>query len=497
MMTGMYPDRHGVFSNMQLIPGSDPTPWQWESSFLHCSDIFRAAKETGKTTAAVFWPVTAGNPAIDYHIADYWAQSDDETIRQAFARAGASEEVLRIADRHMHLFAGCEREHPQRDAFGMACAADIVEQFQPDLLLVHPANIDAARHAGGVFGPHIQTALDQLNDWIEGIGQAARRAGTLEDTDFFLVSDHGQRSVCRNIGLNVLFAEKGLIRLDDQGQVVDWDVWCLSNGMSALVFLKNPQDQTMLARVQGLLEGWMAEGVYGFSRIYTAHQAQKEQRFGGPFSFVLETDGYTAFGDFCTRPLVRSLTQIPGVSHVEMTVNGEALTDSLGSVVGPMTADMFIDNAGNEINAYEKTRIKLYFANASGDGLVESLVTRVYSTNISMEKLVVEQLVAGPGEDSPDSYPVLNPNTRVLGVTVKDGTCYVNFDDGFLTQTNNTTGEVVIYAIANSLIELPNVNKVQIAVNGRTDLIYRETFDLSTIFDRNLDLVYNSDGEEE
>lgn len=27
MMTGMYPDRHGVFSNMQLIPGSDPTPW--------------------------------------------------------------------------------------------------------------------------------------------------------------------------------------------------------------------------------------------------------------------------------------------------------------------------------------------------------------------------------------------------------------------------------------------------------------------------------------
>lgn len=308
MMTGMYPDRHGVFSNMQLIPGSDPTPWQWESSFLHCSDIFRAAKEAGKTTAAVFWPVTAGNPAIDYHIADYWAQSDDETIRQAFARAGASEEVLRIADRHMHLFAGCEREHPQRDAFGMACAADIVEQFQPDLLLVHPANIDAARHAGGVFGPHIQTALDQLNDWIEGIGQAARRAGTLEDTDFFLVSDHGQRSVCRNIGLNVLFAEKGLIRLDDQGQVVDWDVWCLSNGMSALVFLKNPQDQTMLARVQGLLEGWMAEGVYGFSRIYTAHQAQKEQRFGGPFSFVLETDGYTAFGDFCTRPLVRSLT---------------------------------------------------------------------------------------------------------------------------------------------------------------------------------------------
>lgn len=90
---------------------------------------------------------------------------------------------------------------------------------------------------------------------------------------------------------------------------------------------------------------------------------------------------------------------------------------------------------------------------------------------------------------------MLNSNTRVLGVTVKDGVCYVNFNDGFLTQTNNVTGEVVIYSIANSLIELPNVNRVQIAVNGKTDLIYRETFDLSTIFDRNLDLVYDGDGE--
>ena len=35
MMTGLYPDKHGVFSNMQLIPGSDPTPWQWNYDFIH------------------------------------------------------------------------------------------------------------------------------------------------------------------------------------------------------------------------------------------------------------------------------------------------------------------------------------------------------------------------------------------------------------------------------------------------------------------------------
>lgn len=187
--------------------------------------------------------------------------------------------------------------------------------------------------------------------------------------------------------------------------------------------------------------------------------------------------------------LVRTMTQINGIDHVAITVNKEALTDSLGMTVGPMTADMFIDNAGNEINAYEKVRLKLYYANETGDKLVETTVPWVYNSNISMEKLVVERIVAGPGTDLEGAYPVINPATKVLGVTVKDGTCYVNLDDGFMTQMYNVTGDVVIYSIVNSLVELSNINKVQITVNGETNLTYRETFSLTTVFDRNLDLV--------
>ncbi len=193
--------------------------------------------------------------------------------------------------------------------------------------------------------------------------------------------------------------------------------------------------------------------------------------------------------------LIRTLTQVAGIDYVSLTVNGEALTDNLGVTVGPMTADMFIDNAGNEINAYEKVRLKLYFANETGDGLVESSVACVYNSNISLEKLVVERLVAGPVEGTQGVYPVVNPSTKVLSVTVKDGTCYVNFDDNFLTQMYNVTGDVAIYAIVNSLVELSNVNKVQIAINGETDVTYRETFHFTTVFDRNLDLVYRTNGE--
>lgn len=190
--------------------------------------------------------------------------------------------------------------------------------------------------------------------------------------------------------------------------------------------------------------------------------------------------------------LVRTMTQVEGVQFVSVTVRSEPLTDTLGNVVGAMTADMFIDNAGDEINAYEKVRLHLYFANAEGTKLVPVTRDIVYNSNISVEKLVIEEMIKGPTEDEMklyDVYPIINPKTKLIGVTVKDGISYANFDDTFLTQIYNVTSEVTIYAFANSLAELSNVNKMQISINGETDVMYRESTSLTTVFERNLGLV--------
>ncbi|MBR2950272.1 MAG: GerMN domain-containing protein [Lachnospiraceae bacterium] len=188
--------------------------------------------------------------------------------------------------------------------------------------------------------------------------------------------------------------------------------------------------------------------------------------------------------------LVRTLTMVPDVSAVAINVEGEMFTDHLGVAVGPMTAEMFIDNAGNEINAYEKVRLHLYFANETGDELVE-LMTQpvVYNSNISLEKLVVEQLIQGPDAEMEGAYPMINPETKLLGVMVKDGVCYVNLDETFLPQYYNVTADVTIYAIVNSLVELSHINKVQFVIDGRTDVVFRENFNLENVYERNLDLM--------
>jgi len=185
--------------------------------------------------------------------------------------------------------------------------------------------------------------------------------------------------------------------------------------------------------------------------------------------------------------LVRTLTQLDKVSYVSMKVRNDPLTDLSGNPIGIMEASMFIDNAGDEINAYERARLTLYFTDETGTKLVEATRSVVYNTNISMEKLVVEELIKGPNSDT--LYPTVNPETKVNNVTVKDGICYVNLNENFLTQMTNVTSEVTVYSIANSLVELPNVNKVQISINGDTEGTYRESIPFSTVFERNLELI--------
>ena len=188
--------------------------------------------------------------------------------------------------------------------------------------------------------------------------------------------------------------------------------------------------------------------------------------------------------------IVRTLTQIEGINTVTFSVLGAPLTDTQGMPIGIMMAESFIDNTDKEFSTYEKATLRLYFANEAGDALKEVTRTVILNDNVSMEKTVMDELIKGPDVESADiSWPTINPQTQIQTVMVKDGVCYVDLDKAFLTQTGNVTGEVAIYSIVNSMAELNNVNKVQISIDGETDVKFRENLNLSTVFERNLDLV--------
>lgn len=198
-------------------------------------------------------------------------------------------------------------------------------------------------------------------------------------------------------------------------------------------------------------------------------------------------------GEVLTRAaIVRTLTQIQGIHYVSFTVEDIPLSNRSGMPVGMMTAEQFLDNSGNEINTEEKVTLCLYFANETGDKLVPVNREVIYNSNISLDKLVMEQLILGVLAEEVEEYhvgAVINPDTKLVSVMVSDGVCYVNLDNTFLTQIANVNPDVTIFAIVNSLVELPNVNKVQFSINGETDFSLKETMSLTETYERNLEIV--------
>lgn len=303
MITGVWPEKHGILGNLQLIPGQMKLPWKWFRKWVKWDeDIFTVAKAAGLTTASVFWPVTGCHPAIDYLIDEYWMQKGDKNIRETFGRAGSSEEVLDIIEEQIQ---DCKiRSHPDTEEFQCRCACEFIRRFRPDLLFMHPGNVDAYRHNNGLLNDVVSRGVEETDAYIGRIMKSVEEAGLLDCTNLVLTSDHGMIDIKRVINVNVLLADAGLIDLDEDGNLRNWEAYCLSGGSMALVYLKNPKDIKIYNLTHELLLNLAREGVYGFTEVFTEPEIRKLEHLGGDFAFALETDGYTSFGNSMVRPLV-------------------------------------------------------------------------------------------------------------------------------------------------------------------------------------------------
>lgn len=194
----------------------------------------------------------------------------------------------------------------------------------------------------------------------------------------------------------------------------------------------------------------------------------------------------------CRAALVKTLTQVKGVDYVAVYTAEQPLMDSSGSPVGPMANADFIDNISN-VNSYEKTELTLYFADETGAKLEKETREVVHNVSTSLEKLVIEQLIAGPSR--PGMNPTLPKDTKLLNVSVNENICYINFDSSFLNNTLDVKEYIPIYSIVNSLAAVSSINKVQITVNGSQEVMFRDVISLNQLFERNLD--YNAENGEE
>ncbi len=223
--------------------------------------------------------------------------------------------------------------------------------------------------------------------------------------------------------------------------------------------------------------------------VFTDVLTVKEFNFNEDSSLTINFDSnyseLTGIGEvLCRAAVVKTLSQVEGVEYIQFSVNGQPLMDANSNLVGIMRKEDFIDNTGTE------TKVKLYFANAAGDALVEYVTDITYTGTGSLEELVLQELINGPAEIG--MYRTIPEGTKLLEVEMKEGSCYVNFDEKFLEKISTIKDKIAIYSVVNTLIELPYIKRVQFLINGEVQTTFGNGTAFDGFFERNLSLIDES-----
>lgn len=260
-------------------------------------------------------------------------------------------------------------------------------------------------------------------------------------------------------------------------------IYCLNSERTGLIKVKYSfEGESPKEKAEGVLEelGKPASEIE-YTTVLPEGVEIRESSLGGSI-FEIDFNAQYLKLDKLEEKLVRaaivqSLVQIRGVNAVSFSVEGETLKDKDGNVIGLLNEDDFAESTGASPSTYQTGELLLYFADESGQKLVQQSVDVRYSSNVAKEKLIVEKLIQGPKGEG--GYPTVNPDSNLLSVTIRDEICYVNFDSTFLTGAYDILPELTVYSIVNSIVEGTDAKRVQITINGESNARYMGTVDLS------------------
>ena len=139
-----------------------------------------------------------------------------------------------------------------------------------------------------------------------------------------------------------------------------------------------------------------------------------------------------------------------------------------------------------------RIEVVLFFPSKRGDRLFperrEIFDTR---TNASKAKQVINELIAGPGDER--LFSVLSPGVNIRNLYLSsDGTAYVDFSAEFIRDCpSGTTGELhTVYSVVNALTyNFFMISRVKILVEGHELLTLKGHLDLRKAFSGNMSLV--------
>ncbi len=211
LVTGVPPRVHGIYSHLaSLDPTEKVRPWCWFARALRVPALWDIARASGRKTAAISWPVSAG-AAIDHNIPEIWDPAvpdphKDFTTVARHSTPGVFEEVGRLLQ---PMLAQASPDRLRAEA-----ALYVWQKYKPDLLLVHFVHYDQLAHRHGPTAREALAAIEAVDGEIKRLTDAAAGHGPVT---VVVLSDHGFVPVEKEAAPLVILAEEGLIACDAKG----------------------------------------------------------------------------------------------------------------------------------------------------------------------------------------------------------------------------------------------------------------------------------------
>ena len=294
MITGVRPAVHGILQNR---PFEEPTApqtleWYWFANMVKSETLWGLAKQNALVTASVGWPVTVGAD-IDYNVPEIFDPKEHPPTGKRtaqYATPGLLEKAL----------AGGSGGDNSTDGRRTAISEFIINSYKPNLMLIHLVALDDAHHKNGPRSPEAISVTERLDGYVGRIIEAARRSGILDQTTFFLVSDHGFARVMQKFEPGVLLVKEKLITLGADGKPTDWKAAAWSASGSCAIVLRDPNDKETARKVTELF-GRIASNKGPINRLITQAELKK---LGAVPTAALMFDAAPdfAFGDELTGP---------------------------------------------------------------------------------------------------------------------------------------------------------------------------------------------------
>lgn len=253
IITGVNPAVHGIYNNGIFDPMGDHLgAWHWFAN-RKVKTLWEAAKEHGYVSASVAFPTSVGAKG-DYIAPEFWW--DGSALDSQFIDAVSKPQGMILEmEEEIGTYAGGLDLTEAGDAQRFKAAMWMLEHkiqphlpSQPFFMTAYFASFDETAHQMGVYSREAAEALEKIDAML---GQMIEKAHSMTAGHVVVCvcSDHGSIDNQYNISPNVKLREAGLIDIDGDGTVKDWQAWSQRAGGMSEIRLKNPDDEAARTRL--------------------------------------------------------------------------------------------------------------------------------------------------------------------------------------------------------------------------------------------------------